>query len=613
MQEIKGYDRTIQVLLSGGSYGIDYYQREYKWQTKQLLELVNDLAGRFLEDYHEGHASNDVKKYGHYFLGSIVISKQGEKRQIVDGQQRITTLTLLLIYLNNAQKGNGKEVDINALIYADDFGEKKFKLSVEERNDCMEALFNDQPYDADGKSESVQNLVARYNDIEEIFPSELKAEALPPFIYWLKEKVILIEITAYEDADAYTIFETMNDRGLSLTPTDMLKGYLLANIENPEKRIHANKLIKAQLLKFAEFDKDTESDFFKAWLRAHYAQKIRERKKDAKPEDFDLIGTEYHRWVRNNKHVIGLDSAESFYSWVSNDFTFYAELFIKVLEATQTRTKGLESIRYNADLGFTMQLQLLLAAATPKDGSPHALEKVAVVADFIDCWLNRRLWNFRSIDYSTMQYAVFLLTKEVRGKTLEELRSLLHNRLIEEEKEVPFEGNLFLNKGNAKSLQRQLARLTDWLEQQCNLPGKYEDYLVRSGKNAYEIEHIWSKHYEPHAAEFEHPEDFERFRNMIGGLVLLPKKVNGSLNDADYEYKLQHYIKENILAQTLHPLCYENNPGMRQLIDRYRLAFKPHDSFNKEDLEMRSQLYKDLAKVIWSADRLMPSAKSEAA
>ena len=52
---------------------------------------------------------------------------------------------------------------------------------------------------------------------------------------WLIESVHLVEITAYSDGDAYTIFETMNDRGLSLTPADMLKGYLLAHITDEER------------------------------------------------------------------------------------------------------------------------------------------------------------------------------------------------------------------------------------------------------------------------------------------------------------------------------------------------------------------------------------------
>ncbi len=78
MQDIKGYDRSIQELLSGGSYGIDYYQREYKWGRKQLQELVDDLTGRFLNSYQPGDAPPKVASYGHYFLGSIVVSQNGD-------------------------------------------------------------------------------------------------------------------------------------------------------------------------------------------------------------------------------------------------------------------------------------------------------------------------------------------------------------------------------------------------------------------------------------------------------------------------------------------------------------------------------------------------------
>jgi uncharacterized protein with ParB-like and HNH nuclease domain len=613
MQEIKGYDRTIQTLLSAGSYGIDYYQREYKWKTKQLTELVNDLSARFLENYSEGDQPKQVAEYGHYFLGSIVISKQGEKKQIVDGQQRLTTLTLLLIYLNNLQKSLPNKVAISSLIYDDDFGEKKFKLSVPERNACMEALFNDVKFDADGKTESVQNLLERYKDIEDIFPEELKGEVLPLFIYWLKDKIILIEITAYDDADAYTIFETMNDRGLSLSPTDMLKGYLLANIESPEKRLEANKLIKERLNEFAEYDKDTESDFFKAWLRARYAQKIRERKKDAKAEDFELIGTEYHRWVRDNKEQLGLNTSDDFYNWVIRDFNFYSRLFCHLLKATQKRMGGLESVKYNADHGFTLQLQCLLSPVLPDDDFSVALEKSRVVADFLDCWLNRRLWNSKSNSYSTMQYAVFILCKDIKSLDLPSLRSFLRERLLSEDAETNFSDPTSLYNYNSKTLHRQLARFTDWLEQKCDKAGKYEDYIVRSGKNAYEIEHIWSQHYEQHAAEFSEQSEFERYRNKVGGLILLPKKVNASLNDKDYSYKLKHYVKENILAQSLNELCYQNNPGFQQTMQKYGLPFTPHSEFHRKELDDRSKLYCQLANVIWSPDRLQSVEQSEAA
>ena len=118
---------------------------------------------------------------------------------------------------------------------------------------------------------------------------------------WLVENVHLVEITAYSDGDAYTIFETMNDRGLSLTPADMLKGYLLANITDADKRTRASRVWKERVQALAELGKDEDADGIKSWLRSQYAESIRERKRGAAPQDFDLIGTEFHRWVRDHE------------------------------------------------------------------------------------------------------------------------------------------------------------------------------------------------------------------------------------------------------------------------------------------------------------------------
>ena len=74
--------------------------------------------------------------------------------------------------------------------------------------------------DADAP-ESIANILARYAELEGLFPEELAGAALPYFVDWLTENVHLVEITVYSDDDAYTIFETMNDRGLSLTPAEL--------------------------------------------------------------------------------------------------------------------------------------------------------------------------------------------------------------------------------------------------------------------------------------------------------------------------------------------------------------------------------------------------------
>jgi uncharacterized protein with ParB-like and HNH nuclease domain len=157
-----------------------------------------------------------------------------------------------------------------------------------------------------GKGESVKNIISRYQDIEELFSDELMNEALPYFIDWLIDNVTFVEIKTYSDEDAYTIFETMNDRGLNLTPTEMLKGYLLSNMNIPEQKLELNELWKNRIFGLKEkIDKDEDNEFFKSWLRAKYAQSIRPGKAGAENEDFEKIAksrssTEIHAHLTVN-------------------------------------------------------------------------------------------------------------------------------------------------------------------------------------------------------------------------------------------------------------------------------------------------------------------------
>ena len=99
MKEIRGNARTIVELLGNEKFSIDYYQREYRWEKKQLDELIKDLVDKFDEKHDDNNQRSDVEEYPHYFLGSIIISEKNGKKFIIDGQQRLTTLTLLLIFL----------------------------------------------------------------------------------------------------------------------------------------------------------------------------------------------------------------------------------------------------------------------------------------------------------------------------------------------------------------------------------------------------------------------------------------------------------------------------------------------------------------------------------
>ena len=611
-REIDGDGRTIRQLLANRKYSIDYYQREYKWQRKQVAELLEDLAAKFLDSYDPGHDRKAVASYGHYFLGSIVISDKDGQKFVIDGQQRLTTLTLLLIFLHHQLTDPEQKGQIADLIFSSRYGSRSFNLDIPERTPCMDALYRAEEFADPDPSESIANILARYADIEGHFPEDLASAALPYFSDWLIENVHLVEITAYSDSDAYTIFETMNDRGLSLTPADMLKGYLLANITDDDRRTRASKIWKDRVQALGELGKDEDADGIKSWLRGQHANSMRERKAGALPRDFELIGTEFHRWVRDHEGSLGLMSSADFTRFIDRDFACYSRWYERLRRAAETLTVGLECVHFNAQHNFTLQYPVLLAPLLPDDDEAAALRKIRVAAAYLDILINRRIWNWRAIDYSTMQYAMFLVIRDIRGKTSLELAAMLRARLdTESETFAPNDrnDNFGLHAMNGPQIHRLLARMTNYVETRSGQASRYAEY-TRRGRGGYEIEHIWAYHPERHSDEFAHPAEFAEFRNRVGGLLLLPKSFNASYGDLPYAEKRKHYYGQNLLAGCLHERAYAHNPGFARFIAESGLPFRPHADFRKADLSMRQALYRNLAQVIWSPERLVHQAVS---
>src|ERR1035437_8402249 len=186
--ELDGKSRVVREPLAGRKYSIDYYQREYKWQEKQVAERIDDLASKSLESHEDGNERSAVAEYPHYFLGSIIVSDKDGQKFIIDGQQRLTTLTLLLIYQQHEIKDVEHKGQIADLIFSQKFGKRSFNLDIPERTPCMEALYKgDEFSDADGP-ESVGNILARYGDLKELFPDEIAGEVLPYFVDWVVGK-----------------------------------------------------------------------------------------------------------------------------------------------------------------------------------------------------------------------------------------------------------------------------------------------------------------------------------------------------------------------------------------------------------------------------------------
>ena len=601
-KSIDAYGRTIREILSN-KYGIDYYQREYKWMISNIEILLNDLENRFMQYYEEGQPRQAVEGFPGYFLGPIIISHKDNRTYLIDGQQRLTSLTLLLIYLYHLQKERPEEeqVEFRNLIYSEKFGRKSFNLEVEERTDCIEALFQGQSYDYTGKDESIVNLVNRYEDIGELFPDTLREKALPYFIDWLLDKVELVEISTYSDEDAYMTFETMNDRGLKLTMAEMLKGYLIANLDQDKDKKKADELWKDRQMDLLRVSKDDQVDFFKVWLRSQYADTIRERKKNASNRDFEKIGSEFHKWVRDNHNLIGLDNAQDYKNFVFKNFDQYCGYYLLMRHASSTLTSGQEAIYYNALNNFTLQYQMMMASIAPDDDQDTVERKIRMVSSYIDIFVARRIVNFRTLSYSSILYTIFNQIKDIRRKSLSELAALLKQKVDTMEETFDGINSFYLHQQNKRGVHYLLARITNHIEVKSGISSNFVTYVSRSIDKPFEIEHIWADKYERYKNEFNSEEEFARYRNRIGGLLLLPRGFNQSFGDAEYKDKVGPYFAQNLLARTLNPQCYNKNPNFLTYRKQSGLPFKPYPTqFAKADLDERQELYRLICEEIWN-------------
>ena len=602
--KIDAADQNVFEVLNEKKYTVDYFQREYSWEQKHISQLITDLTSTFLDVYTEGDDRARVEHYNNYYLGPFVVSRKDGEKSIIDGQQRLTSITLFLIFLNNLQKELGVKESIEPLVFSEKYGKKSFNIQVEERMKCLEKLFLEGSYEVQpDDDESTVNMANRYADIVEAFPEEIKGTAFPYFLDWLKYNVILVEITAYSDDNAYTIFEAMNDRGLNLTATEMLKGYILSRFRLAKDREKANLFWKEAIQNLHRHSKDEDQKFFQAWLRGQFADTIRQGKAGSLNEDFEKIGTRFHSWFRDNLSKIGLkaDSTDEFRSLLHDEMKYYIRAYLDILDAQNEEKPGWEHVFYHSKWGIadSLSFPLMLASLKSTDSPDVTRQKINLVARFLETFGVLRSINFRKFGASSIRYTMYSLVKELRGKSLDELRVLLDTKLGEMPEKWDGFSQFKLHGMNRQFVKYLLSRVTGFLDQKAGASTNFTTYFLSPGSKPFEVEHIWANKFAEHRDEFEQQHEFDAYRNRIGDLLLLPQGTNQSYGAKTYAEKVEHYLKENVLAKSLHQRAYENNPNFTGMAQTLGIKFKAHTQFKKMDIDERQALLQSICELIW--------------
>ncbi|MDX9694542.1 MAG: DUF262 domain-containing protein [Bacteroidales bacterium] len=442
MQFIEAKDKNLSDVLTNNRYKIDSFQREFRWQRKHIEALISDLCICFDKFYREGDTIENYEDYGGYYMGPIVLCDDKKSLSIVDGQQRLTSFSLLLIFLKHAQQKlnlpANQTKDLHQFLFVTKGGKTTFVLNVESRKNVMEHLYETPDIafemESDVKDGSIQSIIERFEDITKLFPAEFNTtEKLPIFIEWMLDKVIMVEVKAYSMDNAYTIFETMNDRGLSLNPTEILKGFLLSKIEDDTKSDEMNVFWKDRIAGIKTTTNiDGDLDFFRAWLRAKYAESIRPTKIGAENEDFEIIGTQFHSWVKNNSSKTFLKHSDDFYFFIRSDFDFFSNLYLKIYGLKNTFNQEFADIYCSNfyPIADSLSYPLLISPISKIDDTTTIEDKIKLSAKFLDIYTLTRVIIGKAITQSSIRYSMYEMVKSVRNLDTKTLKERLSSELV---------------------------------------------------------------------------------------------------------------------------------------------------------------------------------------
>lgn len=281
--ELNAVTRSVGDIFSvNKKYLVPRFQREYSWTKEEVDEFWDDIIQQI-------KLIKKKPKNEEYFIGCIVLVGEDSKQDylIVDGQQRLTTLTILLRAIVERLRELGDETAALALYKnviegTDDDGKNYFKLV----NESPKPYFQNelQAYTKEGlkeaETEEEQLLLSTFNGFQKRLKglsihglSEL--ESIKALRIQVLNFLKFILVTAKHEDDAYTIFETLNARGLSLTSVDLIKNWIFKNYKHTHPNDNAKAIWNDLRKKISEFS-DLET-FFRHYWNSKYAYASNDR------------------------------------------------------------------------------------------------------------------------------------------------------------------------------------------------------------------------------------------------------------------------------------------------------------------------------------------------
>lgn len=649
---ITPHDQYIRAVFNTNrSYYIDIYQREYKWTDVQVKTLLNDLEVRFeigqrTKDTPREIQQDVLENFEPYFLNTYLTHTSPTATGIVDGQQRMTTILLMLIKLHQIlQKIDGnpdshgktfKPGALRPLIFEeDDFGgATRFKIYNPNREMQLRALVDGT--DQTPKDETQKRIKFNYAYISDYFDRYFQSETDPSgfdlpkltyYIAYLLDRVSIVEIRIERQDNVAMIFEVVNDRGLGLKPYEILKGKFIGNLPSKEKE-EANQIwVQLQDIYYrTELRNTTEAsitldDFFRIYFRAKFART---------EKDYDAFERDYHyeiyRRPELRKFFKDFQDPARMFGIIKNEIQYFASLY---QELRSDYSVNRPYLLYNKLLDQNQQYLLIMSAVTLND--PEREEKIRTISAKFD-QLHVVLRLLGAYDSNSFQRLIYALNDSLRNKSLTECRQIFDSLIIkalqdEERLDKSFDGSVediftyerFKNmRNNSANFSKYiLMRIDRWLSELLDKPSycdsspaDLEERFNRSGRKRYgmHLEHIYA-HNEANQKLFLDAATgvldaalFDQVRNYMGMVLLMKDSQNISSGNDIYSDKIKDYSKSDIIWNELlvDHLAGVDKKLLPPAFQNAAIAADPSGLFPRDKVEQRQRVFFEAVKAIWA-------------
>ncbi|MFK5914138.1 MAG: DUF262 domain-containing protein [Woeseiaceae bacterium] len=615
---LKPNDRKISEIFNNIKYDVDFYQRDYKWndnlEYKPVSSLLKDIFYRFdLEKYNPNQevTAESTDKLEWYYLNSFMTNKIKGSKYIVDGQQRLTTLTLISIALLHLAKEHNLAQHIidtlrGSILGNTEFG-KTYWMGFKDREQALDDLVvNNLVPKEKPRNTSEVNIYANYTLLFTLLKSKLAtSHKLQTFISYFRNRIYLIEIEIDKDKDVAMVFEVINDRGIPLKSYEILKGKLLSQIDIQDRDKYI-AIWEEQVALIESFGEDEIDEFFGFYFRAKYS---------ATSEHYRLLDrTRYHKTIFSddfNSSIRLKDNEKNVRKFIEKSLPFFVGIYVEMLKHYETYSPDHECIYFNMLNDMDGQFVLMLSSIKLND--PSRDEKFILIPKLFDRFfvLSRLSNSYKSNEFNAN---IISLNISIRNSSpdfiIDEFNKQLINHVAKthdrKKLDTPIKYEFFKDVGynhyGKKFLRYFFARIDHFISDfaEMNEYGSYYQFVSQAkGKDCFHIEHIIANN-EDNIKLFKDEEQFNLQRNRLGGLLLLKGKDNQSSGNESYTQKLKTYnVTGTYYARTLLKDMYHKKVAFNEYIKTKKLKFEPYDSFAANEVEKRQQLLFKLIQLIW--------------